>query len=413
MNNNYKLNFGPQHPAAHGVLRLILELDGEVIKKITPHIGLLHRGIEKLCENNIYIKNIGYLDRLDYVSMMCNEHAYVLAIEKLLNISPPIRAQYIRVLFDEITRILNHLLWLGAHALDVGAMALFLYCFREREDLMDCYEAISGGRLHSYYYRPGGVNYDIPQSMPTYKGNYSKNRLKSLNYNRNESFLNFLLSFCNRFTDNINEYEFLLTNNRIWKQRTVGIGIVSSNRAIELGFTGPMLRASGIKWDIRKKKPYSIYNKLNFNIPIGNNGDSYDRYLVRIYEMKESNKIIKQCINWLRNNDGKIISENLNIGYPKKKNIEHSMELLIHFFKYYSEGFTIPEGEVYTSIEHPKGEFGVSIISDGSNKPYRIKFRAPSFVHLSAINELSKGHLLADMVTLIGTIDIVLGDVDK
>ncbi|HFL8824449.1 MAG TPA: NADH-quinone oxidoreductase subunit D [Candidatus Azoamicus sp. OHIO1] len=407
------VNFGPQHPAAHGVLRLILELDGEVIKKVIPHVGLLHRSIEKVCENNIYIQNVSYMDRLDYVSMMSNEHGYALAVEKLLGIDIPIRAKYIRVMFDEITRILNHLLWLGAHALDVGAMALFLYCFREREDLMDCYEAVAGGRLHVHYYRPGGVYRDLPDAMPKYKGNYSNSRLNFLNRNRCGSLLDFIFDFVDRFPKCVDEYETLLTDNRIWKQRTVGIAAVSPDRAIALGFTGPMLRGSGVEWDIRKKQPYAVYDKLDFKVPIGANGDCYDRYLVRVAEMRESNKIIKQCADWLCNNSGPVMIENPKIGIPKRMDMKNSMESLIHHFKYFSEGFIVPEGEAYAVVEQPKGEFGIYMVSDGSNKPYRVKIRAPSYVHLSAIDELSRGHLIADLVTIIGTLDIVLGDVDR
>ncbi len=415
MNNNYyKMNFGPQHPAAHGVMRLVLDLDGEIIRKVDAHAGLLHRGIEKLCENNLYVQNVGYMDRLDYVSMMSNEHGYVLAIEKLLNITPPIRALYIRVMFDEITRILNHLLWLGAHALDIGAMALFLYCFREREDLMDCYEAVAGGRLHVYYYRPGGVYRDLPAFMPKYSGNnYTSNKLKSLNYNRTGSLLDFILDFTNRFPKLIDEYETLLTDNRIWKQRTVGVGVISPEKAIDAGFTGPMLRASGVEWDLRKKQPYAVYDKLNFKIPIGTNGDCYDRYLVRVAEMRESNNIIKQCVEWLYENFGPVMTDNKKFSPPLREDMKSSIESLIHHFKYFTEGFTIPEGEIYSAVEQPKGEFGVYIVSDGSNKPYRVKIRAPSYVHLSAIDELSRGHLIADLVTIIGTLDIVLGDVDR
>lgn len=416
MNNKFSdctINFGPQHPAAHGVLRLVLELDGEVIKKVIPHIGLLHRSIEKITETNLYNQSISYMDRLDYVSMMSNEHGYVLAIEKLLGIVPPIRAMYIRVMFDEITRILNHLLWLGAHALDVGAMALFLYCFREREDLMDCYEAVAGGRLHVHYYRPGGVYRDIPNEIAKYKGNINDKRLKALNYNREGSFLDFISSFVERFPKFVDEYETLLTDNRIWKQRTVGIGVVSPDRAIQLGFTGPMLRGSGVKWDLRKTQPYAVYDKLNFDIPVGLNGDCYDRYLVRVAELRESNKIIEQCVDWLNNNPGPVMVENLKLAPPKRNDMKNSMEALIYHFKYFSEGYTVPAGETYVAVEQPKGEFGIYMVSDGSNMPYRVKVRAPSFVHLSAIDEMSRGHLIADLVTIIGTMDIVLGDVDR
>ena len=414
-NSNLTLNFGPQHPAAHGVLRLVMEMDGEVVIKVDPHIGLLHRGTEKLAEIKPYNHSIGYMDRLDYISMMCCEHPYVLAIEKLLGIEPPIRAQYIRVMFDEITRILNHLLWLGCHGLDIGAMALFLYCFREREDLLDCYEAVSGARMHATYYRPGGVYRDLPDEMPKYKANrfISKSKIKEINYNREGSLLDFIEDFTNRFPAHIDEYETLLTDNRIWKQRTVNIGIVSPERAIELGFTGPMLRGSGIEWDIRRKEPYEIYNQLNFQIPIGLNGDCYDRYLVRVEEMRQSNLIIKQCIEWLRDNPGPVMVDDNKISPPKRGFMKHDMESLIYHFKLFSEGYSVPEGETYTSIEHPKGEFGVYIVSDGANKPYRLKIRPPSFAHLAAINEMVKGHMIADVVSVIGTLDIVFGEIDR
>ena len=414
-NSNLTLNFGPQHPAAHGVLRLVMEMDGEVVIKVDPHIGLLHRGTEKLAEIKPYNHSIGYMDRLDYISMMCCEHPYVLAIEKLLGIEPPIRAQYIRVMFDEITRILNHLLWLGCHGLDIGAMALFLYCFREREDLLDCYEAVSGARMHATYYRPGGVYRDLPDEMPKYKANrfISKSKVKEINYNREGSLLDFIEDFTNRFPAHIDEYETLLTDNRIWKQRTVNIGIVSPERAIELGFTGPMLRGSGIEWDIRRKEPYEIYNQLNFQIPIGLNGDCYDRYLVRVEEMRQSNLIIKQCIEWLRDNSGPVMVDDNKLSPPKRSLMKHDMESLIYHFKLFSEGYSVPEGETYTSIEHPKGEFGVYIVSDGANKPYRLKIRPPSFAHLAAINEMVEGHMMADVVSVIGTLDIVFGEIDR
>jgi len=412
---NYTINFGPQHPAAHGVLRLILELDGETIKRADPHIGLLHRGTEKLAESKPYNQSIGYMDRLDYVSMMCNEHAYVLAIEKLLEISPPVRAKYIRVMFDEITRILNHLMWLGAHALDIGAMSMFLYAFREREDLLDCYEAVSGARMHASYYRPGGVYRDLPNEMPKYrKSKWRSNKeISDLNKDRSGSLLDFLESFCLRFKKKINDYETLLTDNRIWKQRTVDIGIVSPDRALQLGFTGPMLRGSGIAWDLRKKQPYEIYNKLKFSIPIGKNGDCYDRYLVRIEELKQSNKIIQQCITWLKNNPGSVIVDNYKIAPPSRKEMKDKMESLIHHFKLFTEGYCVPLGEVYSAIEHPKGEFGIYLVSDGANKPYRLKIRAPGFAHLAALNEMVKGHMLADVVAIIGTQDIVFGELDR
>ena len=412
---NYTLNFGPQHPAAHGVLRLVLEMDGEVIVRADPHVGLLHRATEKLVESKPYNQSIGYMDRLDYVSMMCNEHAYVMAMENLMNISVPERAQYIRVMFDEITRILNHLLWIGAHALDVGAMTMFLYAFREREDLMDVYEAVSGARLHATYYRPGGVARDLPDSMPQYKKSkwHSQREVNKLNENREGSLLDFLEDFTNRFPTYVDEYETLLTDNRIWKQRTVDIGVVSPERAKALGFTGPMIRGSGIAWDLRKKQPYEVYDRMEFDIPIGTNGDCYDRYLVRIQEMRESNRIIKQCINWLRENDGAIITENHKIAPPKREEMKADMESLIHHFKLFTEGFCLPEGEVYAAVEHPKGEFGCYLISDGANKPYRLKIRAPGFVHLSALDEMVSGHMLADVVAIIGTQDIVFGEVDR
>ena len=412
---NFTMNFGPQHPAAHGVLRLILQMDGEVIKSADPHIGLLHRATEKLAESKPYNQNIGYMDRLDYVSMMCNEHAYVLAIEKLLSLDVPERAQYIRVMFDEITRILNHLLWLGAHALDIGAMSVFLYAFREREDLMDCYEAVSGTRMHATYYRPGGVAQDLPKMMPKYilNKNQTLDEVDRLNYNREGSLLDFIESFVDRFPKNVDEYENLLTDNRIWKQRTVGIGVVDAERALDLGFTGPMLRGSGVNWDLRKKQPYEVYNNLSFNIPIGTEGDSYDRYLVRIQEMRESAKIVKQCCDWLRDDQGKFISSNSKITPPNRDDMKDQMESLIHHFKLFSEGYCIPEGEVYTAVEAPKGEFGIYMISDGANKPYRLKIRAPGFPHLAALDEMSRGHMLPDVVTIIGTQDIVFGEIDR
>tara|TARA_B100000900_G_scaffold283463_1_gene242796 strand:- start:1747 stop:3000 length:1254 start_codon:yes stop_codon:yes gene_type:complete len=412
---NFTMNFGPQHPAAHGVLRLILEMDGEVIRSADPHIGLLHRATEKLAESKPYNQNIGYMDRLDYVSMMCNEHAYVLAIEDLLKLDVPVRAQYIRVMFDEITRILNHLLWLGAHALDIGAMSVFLYAFREREDLMDCYEAVSGTRMHATYYRPGGVAKDLPNSMPKFmiNKNHNLDQVDKLNYNREGTLLDFIDSFVERFPKNVDEYENLLTENRIWKQRTVGIGIVTDERAIDLGFTGPMLRGSGVSWDLRKKEPYEVYDKLDFDIPIGTEGDSYDRYLVRVQEMRESAKIIRQCCDWLKKNQGNFISTNSKITPPDRDDMKDNMESLIHHFKLFSEGYCVPEGETYRAVEAPKGEFGIYMISDGANKPYRLKIRAPGFAHLAALDEMSKGHMLSDVVTIIGTQDIVFGEIDR
>lgn len=412
---NYTLNFGPQHPAAHGVLRLILELDGEVIQRADPHIGLLHRATEKLAESKPYNQSIGYMDRLDYVSMMCNEHGYVLAMEKLLGITPPLRAQYIRVMFDEITRILNHLLWLGAHALDIGAMTVFLYCFREREDLMDCYEAVSGARMHATYYRPGGVYRDLPERMPQYKASkwHSEKEIAKLNANREGSLLDFIWDFTERFPGRIDEYESLLTDNRIWKQRTVGIGVVSPERAKELGFTGPMLRGSGVEWDLRKKQPYEVYDQIDFDIPVGVNGDCYDRYLVRVEEMRQSNNIIRQCIEWLRKNPGPVIIKDYKVVPPSRVEMKNDMEALIHHFKLFTEGFCIPAGEAYAAVEHPKGEFGVYLISDGANKPYRLKVRAAGFAHLAALDEMIRGHMLADLVAILSSQDIVFGEIDR
>ncbi|HEV7912831.1 MAG TPA: NADH-quinone oxidoreductase subunit D [Albitalea sp.] len=412
---NYTMNFGPQHPAAHGVLRLVLEMDGEVIQKADPHIGLLHRGTEKLAESKPYNQSIGYMDRLDYVSMMCNEHAYVMAIEKLLGIEVPIRAQYIRVMFDEITRLLNHLLWLGAHSLDVGAMTTFLYAFREREDLMDVYEAVSGARLHAAYYRPGGVYRDLPDRMPLYEvSKYrDESKVRELNKNREGSVLDFIEDFTNRFPRYVDEYETLLTDNRIWKQRTVGIGVVSAERAKALGFTGPMLRGSGIAWDLRKKQPYDVYDKMDFDIPLGVNGDTYDRYLVRVEEMRQANRIVQQCVQWLRANPGPVITTNHKVAPPSRVDMKSGMEDLIHHFKLFSEGFRVPEGEAYAAVEHPKGEFGIYLVSDGANKPYRLKIRAPGFPHLAALDEMSRGHMIADAVAVIGTMDIVFGEIDR
>ena len=412
---NYTMNFGPQHPAAHGVLRLVLELDGEVIQRADPHIGLLHRATEKLAETRTYIQNLPYMDRLDYVSMMVNEHAYVMAIEKLMGVEVPERAQYIRVMFDEITRILNHLLWLGAHALDVGAMTVFLYAFREREDLMDTYEAVSGARMHAAYYRPGGVYRDLPARMPQYTVTHGRNAasIARMNENRQGSLLDFIDDFTRRFPGYVDDYETLLTDNRIWKQRLVGIGVVTPERALNLGFTGPMLRGSGIAWDLRKKQPYEVYDRMDFDIPIGTNGDSYDRYLVRIQEMRESNKIIKQCVEWLRTNPGPVISADHKVAPPSRESMKSNMEELIHHFKLFTEGFHVPPGETYAAVEHPKGEFGIYLVSDGANKPYRLKIRAPGFAHLAALDEMSRGHMIADVVTIIGTQDIVFGEIDR
>lgn len=412
---NYTLNFGPQHPAAHGVLRLVLELDGEVIQRADPHIGLLHRATEKLAETRTWIQNLPYMDRLDYVSMMANEHAYVMAIEKMLGIEVPVRAQYIRVMFDEITRLLNHLLWIGCHGLDVGAMAVFLYAFREREDLFDMYEAVSGARMHAAYYRPGGVYRDLPEAMPQYQVNKVRNAkaVQHMNANRQGSLLDFIEDFTQRFPAYVDEYETLLTDNRIWKQRLVGIGVVSPERALQLGFTGPMLRGSGIAWDLRKTQPYEVYDQLEFDIPIGSTGDCYDRYLVRVAEMRQSNKIIQQCITWLRANPGPVMTDNHKVAAPSRVEMKSNMEDLIHHFKLFTEGIHVPEGEAYAAVEHPKGEFGIYAISDGANKPYRLKIRAPGFAHLAALDEMARGHMIADAVTIIGTQDIVFGEIDR
>ena len=409
------MNFGPQHPAAHGVLRLVMEMDGEVVERIDPHIGLLHRATEKLAESKPFNQSIGYMDRLDYVSMMCNEHAYVMAIEKLIGVTVPLRAQYIRVMFDEITRILNHLLWLGAHALDIGAMTVFLYAFREREDLMDCYEAASGARMHATYYRPGGVYRDLPDSMPQYEPSKfrSKAKLAEINATRQGSLLDFIWAFTERFPGCVDDYETLLTDNRIWKQRTVDIGVVSPQMALQRGFTGAMLRGSGIEWDLRKKQPYEVYDQMDFDIPVGTNGDCYDRYLCRIEEMRQSNRIVRQCVQWLQNNSGSVMVDDAKLIAPRRETMKRDMESLIHHFKLFTEGYCVREGEVYAAVEAPKGEFGIYLVSDGANKPYRLKIRAPGFVHLSAIDQMCRGHMLADVVAVIGTQDIVFGEVDR
>jgi len=412
---NYTLNFGPQHPAAHGVLRMVLELDGEVVVRADPHIGMLHRATEKLAETKTWVQSVPYMDRLDYMSMMCNEHAYCMAIEKMLGIDVPIRAQYIRVMFDEVTRILNHLMFVGSHGLDVGAMTMMLYGCREREDLMDCYEAVSGARWHAAYYRPGGVYRDLPDSMPQYKASKWKNaaELKRINEARSGSLLDFLDDFTNRFPKLVDEYETLLTDNRIWKQRLVDVGVVSSERAMQLGFSGPMLRGSGVAWDLRKKQPYEVYDRIDFDIPVGVGGDCYARYLVRIEEMRQANRIIKQCIDWLRVNPGPVITDNFKVASPPRTSMKSNMEELIHHFKLCTEGIHVPEGQVYSAVEHPKGEFGIYAISDGANKPYRLKIRSSAFAHLSAMDELTRGHMIADVVTMVGTIDIVFGEIDR
>lgn len=412
---NYTLNFGPQHPAAHGVLRLVLELEGETIVRADPHIGLLHRATEKLVETKPYLQSIGYMDRLDYVSMMCNEHAYVRALEKMLGVEAPIRAQYIRTLFDELTRVLNHLLWLGAVALDIGAMTVFLYCFREREDLFDCYEAVSGARMHATYYRPGGVARDLPDSMPKYKPSrwHNEREVEKMNENRQGSLLDFIESFTERFPKHVDEYETLLTDNRIWKQRTVDIGVVSPEDALRMGFTGPMLRGSGVEWDLRKKQPYAAYDNVDFEIPVGKTGDCYARYLVRIEEMRQSNLIMRQCIDWLRLNPGPVRIDSHKITPPTRREMKHDMEALIHHFKLFTEGFCLPAGEVYSAVEAPKGEFGIYLVSDGANKPYRMKIRAPGFSHLASMDEMVRGHMLADAVAILGSQDIVFGEIDR
>ena len=413
---NYTINFGPQHPAAHGVLRLILELDGEVIVGADPHVGLLHRATEKLAESKIYNQSIGYMDRLDYVSMMANEHGYVLAIEKLLGVTPPIRAQYIRVMFAEITRLLNHLLWLGCHALDIGAMTVFIYCFREREDLFDMYEAVSGARMHATYFRPGGVYRDLPDTMSQYKPSvwHNEKRVKKMNASREGSLLDFIEDFTMRFPGLVDEYEALLTDNRIWKQRTVDIGCVSAERAMALGLTGANLRGSGVVWDLRKKQPYEVYDKLDFDIPIGSKkGDCYDRYVVRIEEMRQSNHIIQQCIAWLRDNPGPVIIDDYKIAPPPRETMKEDMEGMIQHFKHFTEGYIVPEGEAYVGTEHPKGEFGTYIVSDGANKPYRLKIRPPSFPNLPALVEMVKGHMIADLSAVLSSIDVVFGEIDR
>jgi len=382
------INFGPQHPAAHGVLRMVLEMDGEIIERVDPHIGLLHRGTEKLIESKTYLQAVPYFDRLDYVSPMCQEHAFALAVEKLLKIEIPIRASYIRVLFSEITRILNHLLAIPAMAMDVGAMTPFLWSFEQRELLMEFYEKVSGARLHAAYFRPGGVYRDMPDGL-----------------------LQDIKKWAIKFPKFIKDLENLLTDNRIFKQRTVDIGVVSAEDAIDFGFTGPMLRASGVKWDLRKEESYEIYDKLDFEIPIGKNGDCYDRYFVRVEEMKESLKIIHQCIDSIPK--GHVMVKNNKITPPKRELMKTSMESLIHHFKLFTEGYKVPKGETYTSVEAPKGEFGVYLVSDGSNKPYKCKIRAPGFAHLQAMNFCSKGHMLADVVAILGSMDIVFGEIDR
>ena len=385
---NFTLNFGPQHPAAHGVLRLVLEMNGEVVQRADPHIGLLHRGTEKLIEYKNYLQALPYFDRLDYVSMMCQEHAYSLAVEKLLNCDVPLRAQYIRVLFAEITRLLNHLLALTCHAMDVGALTPFLWAFEEREKLMEFYERVSGARMHAAYVRPGGVAQDLPHGL-----------------------CEDIFRFSQQYASRIDEMEEMLTNNRIWKQRLVDIGVVTADQALDWGFSGVMLRGSGVSWDLRKTQPYDVYGDMNFDIPVGTRGDCYDRYLIRIEEMRQSLRIIMQCVNEMP--QGLVKVDDRKITPPSRSQIKQSMESLIHHFKHYTEGFTVPAGETYTAVEAPKGEFGVFLVSNGSNRPYRVKIRAPGFAHLQGIDFMSRNHMLADVVTIIGTQDIVFGEVDR
>ena len=385
---NYTLNFGPQHPAAHGVLRLVLELDGEIVERADPHIGLLHRGTEKLIENKTYIQALPYFDRLDYVSPMCQEHAYALAIEKLLKIDVPKRGQYIRVLFSEITRILNHILNITTFALDVGAMTPFLWLFEDREILMEFYERVSGSRLHSAYFRPGGVHRDIPDGLT-----------------------DDIENFCEKFASHIDDTEKLIEKNRIFRQRSVGIGKISVNDALEWGFSGPCIRASGLNWDLRKKQPYDCYNEMDFKVPTGSTGDCFERFLVRVEEMRQSLSIIRQCLKNIP--DGPSISNDPRIVPPKREIMKESMESLINHFKLFTEGFHVPPGETYTAVEAPKGEFGVLLISDGTNKPYRCKIRSPGFPFLQATEFLSKGHMLSDLVAIIGSLDIVFGEIDR
>ncbi|WP_133001065.1 NADH-quinone oxidoreductase subunit D [Luteimonas arsenica] len=412
---NYTLNFGPQHPAAHGVLRLILEMDGEVVQRADPHVGLLHRGTEKLAESKPFNQSIGYMDRLDYVSMMCNEHAYVRAIEALLGIEAPERAQYIRTMFDEITRILNHLMWIGSNGLDLGAMAVMLYSFREREELMDVYEAVSGARMHATYYRPGGVYRDLPDRMPQYRESPWRKggKLKRFNEWREGSMLDFLEAFTKDFPARVDEYETLLTDNRIWKQRTVGVGVIPPEQALAWGMSGVMLRGSGIEWDLRRKQPYAKYDAVDFKVPVGVNGDCYDRYLVRVAEMRESNRIIAQCVEWLRANPGLVMVDNFKVAPPSREEMKDDMEALIHHFKLFSEGYCVPAGQTYQAVEAPKGEFGCYLVSDGANKPFRVHLRAPGFAHLSSMDTVVKGHMLSDVVAMVGTYDLVFGEVDR
>jgi len=386
--NNFTINFGPQHPAAHGVLRLILELDGEVVERADPHIGLLHRGTEKLIEHKTYLQAIPYFDRLDYVSPMCQEHAFALAVERLLGLEVPLRAQYIRVLFAEITRLLNHILNITTFAIDLGAITPLLWGFEEREVMIGFYERVSGARMHAAYFRPGGVHQDMPLGLAED-----------------------ILAYIEKFPRYVDDTETLLTDNRIFKQRTVDIGVVTDDEAIDRGFTGPMLRASGVAWDLRKSQPYDVYDRMDFDIPIGKQGDCYSRYLVRIEEMRQSVKIIRQCLEQMP--EGPVLTENSKVIPPKRKDMKSSMEAMIQHFKLYTEGFHVPAGETYTAVEAPKGEFGVYLIADGTNRPYRCKIRPPSYLFLQAIEFMSKGHMLADAVAILGSMDIVFGEIDR
>jgi len=385
---NLTMNFGPQHPAAHGVLRLVVEMDGEIVERCDPHIGLLHRGTEKLIEYKTYLQAVPYFDRLDYVSPMCQEHAFALAVEKLAGIDVPIRGQYIRVMFSEITRILNHIMNISAFALDVGAMTPLLWGFEEREKLMEFYERVSGARLHAAYFRPGGVHRDLPAGL-----------------------LEDIVKFCDEFPKIIDDVESLLTENRIFRQRTVDVGIVTKDDALDWGFSGPMLRGSGVPWDLRKSQPYDVYGRMDFDIPVGKTGDCFDRYLVRVEEMRQSLRIIMQCVEEMP--AGSVRTQDNKIAPPLRGEMKQSMEALIHHFKLYTEGYRVPEGETYTAVEAPKGEFGVYVVADGTNKPYRCKIRAPGFAFLQATDFLSKGHMLADMVAIVGSMDIVFGEIDR
>lgn len=411
----YTINFGPQHPGSHGVLRLVLTMDGEIVRSANPHIGLLHRATEKLVESRPYLQNIGYMDRLDYVSMLCNEHVYVMAIEKMLKIEVPLRAEYIRVMMDELTRILNHLLWLGASALDLGNVSVFFYCFQAREDLFDIYESLSGSRMHANYYRPGGVKHDLPLTMPQYRKEvwHTDGQWAALNERRKGSLLDFVQSFVSSFPEKLTQVETLLSENRIWKQRCVGIGVVSAKEAVAWGFSGPVLRASGVDWDLRRDMPYSVYDQLCFRVPLGRKGDCYDRYVVRLAEMRESLSLVQQCIHWLQKHEGPVMCDDPRVAPPEKSRIKESMEAMISHFKLYSEGFSLPVGEVYTAIEHPKGEMGVYLVSDGANKPYRLKIRSAGFAHLAALNTMVQGHMLSDVVAVLSSLDIVFGEIDR